>query len=230
MGYHPHGICSLGAWGNFATEGTGFSKTFPGITNSLLTLTSNFRIPLYRDYLLFHGVHSVSRRSCENILRRGPGSAITIVVGGAEESLIARPNSLDLVLKKRLGFIKMAIRTGSSLVPILSFGEADIFEQLDNEPTSKLFKMQQFVKRCCGFTIPLIHARGIFNYNFGLIPYRRPINTVVGKPIHTKYNPEPEMAEVKIIQAEYIAELKRMWDEHKNKYATHRKHELRLVE
>jgi Diacylglycerol acyltransferase len=53
----------------------------------------------------------------------GPGSAITIVVGGAEESLHARPGVLELVLKKRHGFIRMAIETGSLLVPILSFGE-----------------------------------------------------------------------------------------------------------
>lgn len=53
----------------------------------------------------------------------GPGSAITIVVGGAEESLHARPGVLELVLKKRHGFIHMAIETGSLLVPMLSFGE-----------------------------------------------------------------------------------------------------------
>src|SRR5277367_6599308 len=56
----------------------------------------------------------------------GPGSAITIVVGGAEESLHARPGVMELVLKKRHGFIRMAIETGSLLVPILSFGENGI--------------------------------------------------------------------------------------------------------
>jgi 2-acylglycerol O-acyltransferase 2 len=58
--------------------------------------------------------------------KNGPGSAITIVVGGAEESLHARPGVLELILKKRHGFIRIAIESGSLLVPILSFGENGI--------------------------------------------------------------------------------------------------------
>ncbi len=83
-------------------------------------------IQLYRDYLLAHGCASVSRKSCERLLARGPGSAICIVAGGAQESLIARRFHIDLILKKRLGFIKLAIRTGSALVPVLAFGETDV--------------------------------------------------------------------------------------------------------
>lgn len=71
FGYHPHGIISHGAFAAFATEALGFSKLFPGITNTLLTLDSNFRIPFYRDYCLSMGLASVSRESCENILSRG---------------------------------------------------------------------------------------------------------------------------------------------------------------
>jgi len=59
-------------------------------------------------------------------LRAGPGSSITIVVGGAAESLSAHPGTADLTLKRRKGFIKLAIRTGASLVPVFSFGENDV--------------------------------------------------------------------------------------------------------
>jgi 2-acylglycerol O-acyltransferase 2 len=71
FGYHPHGIISHGAFAAFATEALGFSQLFPGITNTLLTLDSNFRIPIYRDYALAMGLASVSRESCENILSKG---------------------------------------------------------------------------------------------------------------------------------------------------------------
>ena len=71
FGYHPHGIISHGAFAAFATEALGFSQLFPGITNTLLTLDSNFRVPLYRDYILAMGLSSVSRESCENLLSRG---------------------------------------------------------------------------------------------------------------------------------------------------------------
>ena len=74
------------------------------------------------------GLASVSRESCENLLSRGGangegmGRGITIVVGGARESLDAQPHSLRLVLKRRKGFVKLAIRTGADLVPVLAFG------------------------------------------------------------------------------------------------------------
>jgi 2-acylglycerol O-acyltransferase 2 len=71
FGYHPHGIISHGAFAAFATEALGFSQLFPGITNTLLTLDSNFRIPIYRDYVLAMGLASVSRESCENLLSKG---------------------------------------------------------------------------------------------------------------------------------------------------------------
>ena len=40
LGYHPHGIMCAGAFVNFGTEATGFSRLFPGIKPHLLTLKS----------------------------------------------------------------------------------------------------------------------------------------------------------------------------------------------
>ncbi|CAG8579694.1 5906_t:CDS:2, partial [Acaulospora colombiana] len=145
FGYHPHGVISVGAWTNFATEANDFSKKFPGITCCLLTLTSNFNFPLYRDYLMAQGLASVSRQSCENILHKGPGNSVMIVVGGAGESLNARPGVYDLVLKRRLGFIKLAVRNGACLCPVFSFGENDIWEQADNPKGGKVWKFQKTI-------------------------------------------------------------------------------------
>lgn len=50
---------------------------------------------------MWMGICSVSKESCQNILGQGGGSAITIVVGGAAESLSARPGTADLTLRKR---------------------------------------------------------------------------------------------------------------------------------
>ncbi|KAJ3483665.1 hypothetical protein NLI96_g6164 [Meripilus lineatus] len=110
------------------STGTGFSNQFPGIVPHLLTLTSNFQIPFYREVILALGICSVSKQSCSNILKGGPGQSITIVVGGAAESLSARPGTADLTLRKRLGFIKVAIQHGADLVPVFSFGENDVSE------------------------------------------------------------------------------------------------------
>ncbi|RSH83326.1 diacylglycerol O-acyltransferase 1 [Apiotrichum porosum] len=230
FGYHPHGIIGMGALATFATEATGFGEYYPGIKPHLLTLDSNFKIPIYRDLLMALGMGSVARRSCTNILAQGPGSAITIVVGGAAESLAAHPGTHDLTLKKRFGFIKVAIREGADLVPVFSFGENDIYDQLANEKGSTVYKLQKRFQKVFGFTLPLFHGRGIFNYNYGLLPFRHPIVAVIGRPIATEQCREPTQEMVQEVHQQYITELVRIWDKYKDLYAQNRTRELRVVE
>ena len=52
--------------------------------------------------------------SCAQVLKK-PGRAIALAVGGATESLLSRPHTLDLVLKKRQGFIRIALQTGTAV-------------------------------------------------------------------------------------------------------------------
>nr|POE92235.1 diacylglycerol o-acyltransferase 2a [Quercus suber] len=247
FGYHPHGIISHGAFAAFATEALGFSQLFPGITNTLLTLDSNFRIPLYRDHALRLGLASVSRESCENLLSKGGpngegmGRAITIVIGGARESLDAKPYTFRLVMKRRKGFVKLAIRTGADVVPVLAFGENDIYDQIDATGHPFVHKVQLLVKKFMGFTVPLFHARGeyfqylplignsdqicrcagVFNYDVGIMPYRRPINIVVGRPIQVLQNAKPGQEYIDEIHGLYVKELQRIWDDWKETFAPH---------
>lgn len=230
FGYHPHGIIGMGALATFATEATGFSKAFPGIKPHLLTLASNFKMPFYRDVILAMGICSVSKRSCSNILKAGPGSAITIVVGGAAESLSARPGTADLTLRKRLGFIKVAIQHGADLVPVFSFGENDIYEQMPNEKGTTVYALQKKFQSVFGFTLPLFHGRGLLNYNLGLMPYRRQIVAVIGKPIHVTQSDKPHIDEVMRIQKLYIDELTRIWNTYKDQFAKARTRELVIIE
>ncbi|MCJ1397111.1 diacylglycerol O-acyltransferase 1 [Xylographa trunciseda] len=236
FGYHPHGIISHGAFAAFVTEALGFAQLFPGITNTLLTLDSNFRIPLYRDYALALGLASVSRESCENILSKGGangegmGRAITIVVGGARESLDAQPNTLRLVLKRRKGFVKLGIRTGADLVPVLAFGENNLYDQVQPETHPVMHKTQLVVKKALGFTVPLFHARGVFNYDVGMMPYRTPLNVVVGRPIKVAQQKVPDEAYVDEIHGLYVAELERLWREWRGEFAKGMTGDLEFVE
>ncbi|CAG8540406.1 92_t:CDS:2 [Ambispora leptoticha] len=230
FGYHPHGIISVGAWTNFCTEANNISEVFPGVTIHMLMLTANFNLPLYRDFFMAHGLCSVSRQSCENILSKGPGNSILIVVGGAGESLSARPGVYNLILKRRLGFIKLAMNRGADLVPVFSFGENDIWDQVNNESNGRLYKFQKRIQKAAGVTIPLFHGRGLFNYEWGLMPHRRQIVTVVGKPIPVKQNANPTEEEIFELQKQYINGLYEIWNQYKDVYAKNRVNELTLVE
>lgn len=60
IGSHPHGILCVGAFCNFITGSTGFEELFPGIRSSLTTLAGNFRLPVFREYLMSGGERSLS--------------------------------------------------------------------------------------------------------------------------------------------------------------------------
>lgn len=182
------------------------------------------------------GLASVSRESCENLLSRGGTNnegmsrAITIVVGGARESLDAQPHSLRLVLKCRKGFVKLAVRAGADLVPVLAFGENELYDQVQPEQHPFIHKVQLVVKKILGFTVPLFHARGVFNYDVGMMPYRRPLNIVVGRPIKVDQASTPDEGYVDKLHGLYVKELERIWEEWKNEFAMERTEELEIVE
>ncbi|KAF7548251.1 hypothetical protein G7046_g8744 [Stylonectria norvegica] len=236
FGYHPHGIISHGAWAAFGTNALGFAELFPGITNTLLTLDSNFRLPFNRDWILRMGLQSVSKESIWNILTKGgpngegQGRAVTIVVGGARESLEAQPGTLRLILKGRKGFVKMALRTGADLVPVIGFGENDLYDQLSPKTHPRVHKLQMFVLKAFKFTIPALHGRGLLNYDVGMMPYRRPVNIVVGKPIvvHNANGAQPAQEDIDKMHEMYVEEVERLWETYKDQFSPNRKAEMQI--
>merc|ERR1719482_1396756 len=160
FGYHPHGVISVGCFMNFAASVTGFPSLFPGIDIRTATLGFNLRVPFFRELLLRLGVIAVSASSIKHMLSSGPGSAVVIVPGGAAEALDARPGAHELTLQKRNGFFRIALQQGAHLVPIYSFGENELYEQMPNRPGSTLRSIQEFMLRFCGYSVPYFFGAG----------------------------------------------------------------------
>ena len=74
------------------------------------------------------------------------------------------------------------------------------------------------------------NVSGIFNYDVGIMPYRRPVNIVVGRPIKTKMAKSPDPAYVDELHKQYIDELLHLWSEWKDTFAPDRKNELQIIE
>ncbi|XP_054721576.1 2-acylglycerol O-acyltransferase 1-like [Uloborus diversus] len=219
FGYHPHGIFCYGAFACFGTEATNFSEQYPGITARILTLEGQFMFPFHREHIMCSGVCAASKESIEwNLTREGKGNALVLVVGGAAEALDAHPGSVTLVLKRRKGFVKLALKHGASLVPVFAFGENDIFEQVKNPHGSFLRNIQEKLKVFLGFSTPLIRGRGIFQYSFGVLPYRKPIHVIIGQPIDVEKISEPTQEDVDKLHQLYVDKLTDLFNEHKVKY------------
>jgi 2-acylglycerol O-acyltransferase 2 len=85
-----------------------------GIDIHPMTLEINFKIPFMREFLLLHGVVDASKSACLMTLGKGSGQAILLAVGGAQESLLSRPGTYDIVSRVLMSAIKSMAVAGCS--------------------------------------------------------------------------------------------------------------------
>ncbi|XP_069502672.1 2-acylglycerol O-acyltransferase 2-like [Ambystoma mexicanum] len=230
FGFHPHGILVAGAFGNFCTEATGFSQLFPGLTSHLLMLPFWFKIPFFRDYIMGGSLVSSDKSSAAHLLSQKNGGQVAVIaVGGPPESLDARPGALTLQILGRKGFIKMALVHGAHLVPVFSFGENELFNQVENPRGSLIRAVQESLQKKMGVALPLFHARGVFQYSFGLLPFRNPIHTVVGEPIAVEKNSNPSRESVDQLHKIYLEKLVQLFEANKTLYGIPESKHLVLI-
>ena len=173
--YHPHGVYAIALFCNIFFS-RHFVTMFPGIDCYITTLPANFFFPIWRDFALMLGGGTCTAASIKERLRKGdPGHSMIIAIGGAEEFkhmssgiIMLIPGCIDLIVKKRKGFCKIALSTGASLVPIIGFGENEIYTKvLAYEFLHKVF--DYFFKSAA----PLFVGR-----DYSPIPHRHPLVTV----------------------------------------------------
>lgn len=63
-------------------------------------------------------------------------------------------------------------------MPVFSFGETDLYDQMNNPKGSWLRWAQELCRRITGIAPVVPLGRGLFQYSFGIVPHRRPVNTV----------------------------------------------------
>ncbi|RWS00349.1 2-acylglycerol O-acyltransferase 2-like protein, partial [Dinothrombium tinctorium] len=213
---HPHGILPFGVFANFAFDVTGFRKKFPGITARLAALHLNFWMPIRREKLLFLGLCSAKKESIEYLLsKKGKGNAAVIVVGGAAEAFYAIPNTMHKNFDH-----------SAPLVPCISFGENETFSQIYYDEKHWIKRIQNKLKNVFGVAFPIFYGRGIFGCKYGWIPYRKPINTIIGKPIDVERVENPKDEDVDKLHEVYVKELTDLFYAFREKYAENPKMEI----
>ncbi|KAJ0004407.1 hypothetical protein NQD34_010621 [Periophthalmus magnuspinnatus] len=225
LGCHPHGIMSAGAFSCFSTESCGFTELYPGMRSRLAILAGLFRIPLLREYIMCAGLYPVSKASLTHLLSKsGKGNAVVIIIGGAAESLASSPGANTVVIKQRKGFVKVALEFGADLVPVYSFGENELFQQVIFTEGSIGRKLQDLFKKVMGFAPCLFVGE-----KFAFLPYRRPVTTVVGSPISVPKCMSPTDDEVDHYHKLYMEGLTKLFHEHKVSCGLSENHKLLLI-
>ncbi|XP_048372381.1 2-acylglycerol O-acyltransferase 2-like isoform X3 [Sphaerodactylus townsendi] len=118
---------------------------------------------------------------------------------------------------------------GAALVPVFSFGENELFNQIPNPEGSFLRTAQERLQKAMGLALPLFHARGVFQYSFGLLPFRRPIHTVVGAPILVPKTPSPSPEAIDQLHKTYLEKLVQLFEDNKVKFGVPENKHLNLI-
>lgn len=216
FGYHPHGVPFRGAMASLAADGAGFSDLFPGIRNTFLVKDEIFQTPILREYMLFVGASGDSKTSCKKILTsgghdgRGMGKSISMTIGGQKEYDCFRPGRIEK------DFVRVAIETGADLVPVVAFGDNEIFDRLNvkgSSITSAIASVWELVARP---KVPF--STGPFNI---FCPYRKPLHVVVGHPIPVKQQKQGvDETYVNALHSQYVKELSKLWDDWKEMFVS----------
>jgi 1-acyl-sn-glycerol-3-phosphate acyltransferase len=205
----PHGVFPYGNLLAVQAWRARFGFPFRGLASS-----AALRVPVFKQVLRCVGVVDASRHVAHKALVED--GAIGISTGGVAEVFETNHGDECILLKERIGLIKLAIRTGAELVPCYLFGNTKLLDCWSGEHLPHQIKLSiEWLSRKAGFAIIVMYGR------WGLaIPYRLPVLAVSGRGIPTKHIQcdEPTMEQILLLQGQLLTEMERIFDTYKHLY------------
>lgn len=206
----PHGVFP---YGNILAM-----LIYPSLTGYYfhgLAASAALRVPFSKQILSLLGVLDASRETAVNALLQYPYT-IGISTGGVAEIFETNDNNECIILKERIGLIKLAIRTGSDLVPVYIYGNTQLLSCYCGDNISNFKNILQKVSRKVGFGLIYFYGRYYLP-----MPYRIPVFGVRGYSISTKHlNKElnPTSEQILEIQTQLINSMQQLFDQTKHLY------------
>lgn len=201
--WHPHGIISMSHFFHILTRFTDWPTKLQPIKCTTLSILTwlPFGKELFEYVSAVPSEYHAMKRALEN------GGSISVAVGGMREML-----GNDYIVKRRRGIFKMALETGTPIIPVISFGENKLFSMIEISPPIQDFLEPYDICVC----IPKFHS--IYKW-LGILhnPLKDPITSVVGTPILVAKTAEPTEADIAELRERYIAALKELFTNNPNK-------------
>lgn len=142
---------------------------------------AHFKVPVWRDLLTAFGVVDGTREVTAELMRQG--EVILVFPGGGREVAKRKGEKYQLIWKNRMGFARLAIEHGYSIVPFAAVGAEEALDVVIDGDNPLMAPTRLIVKNVLGSpdTPPIV--RGI-----GLTPFPRPERQYYwfGRPISTR--------------------------------------------
>ena len=167
--------------------------------NHVVSLPFYHYIPLVGDIGRYVGAIPSDYGSIKKTV--GKGESVSVMLGGVREMNLADPRKMVLYIKKRSGIFKIAAETGTPLVPVITYGENELFPRSDNWVVNQ---MNAWLHSTFGLSVPVPSWTSLLHWFE--VSYRplKPIPTYVGHPVIEK---DPEL-----LKEKYIAAVQTLFD------------------
>jgi 1-acyl-sn-glycerol-3-phosphate acyltransferase len=200
----PHGIFPMTAF--WSTRNSAWWRHYAGVHVDVLGASVMLYSPLLRDIVMWAGGRDVSKRSIRQAF--ADGRSVCLVPGGLREMRRSRARRTEMNLVTRhKGFVRIAIQCGKSLVPMLSFGEDQIVENI-HAP-----RMQSWTSRVLGFGLPMwVHGRW-----YSPLPNRVKVTVAIGEPVPVVQEAEPSQSTIDAVHKRYYDTVRALFEAHKAK-------------
>lgn len=187
---HPHGLYGITWFIHFAIC---LSK-WPFEKRPVLAVHSIFfQLPLLRELFKAHRCIEATEKEIEKSLQQG--QPVALLIGGVEELHFTEAGKMNLVLKKREGYARIAHKLQVPLVPVISPKENDLFP-----PTNMWIwrKIQELLYSSFRIAVPLPSLESLSSWlTISYKPFKKPLITYIGTPLNS------DGKSIQEIQSEY---------------------------
>jgi len=195
--WHPHGMLSLSPFIHVIRKGLGKIVSAPIFS----------KIPIVRDVYYYAGSIPSDYSVMKSQLEKG---SISVIPGGTREMMDCQPRTMKLILKDRTGVFKLALETGTPIVPVLTFGEDETFPQLD---IPILRSINQWLYSQWKIAIPFMSLTSVANWMHLADSSLPPIQSYCGETIEVPKTPEPSMEQIQELRKKYLTSLEALFQD-----------------
>ena len=209
----PHGVLSY----------TGMISAVlapPGIRGIVQTAVADVLLvtPLLKHVMGIFGLTSASKQNLiRKFQKKGAAGTIVLYVGGLAELFLSSTSEETLYLKKRKGFIKLALSQGIDIVPVYLFGNTSVLSVWTTGLLATLSRKLQ---------MSLTYVWGRW-----LLPIPRPLKLlyISGQPLGLPHIPSPTQADIDKYHALYCERVTQLYERYKERVPEYKHKKLVIV-